>query len=97
MKIQIVQKGGFAGINTLLADLDTANLRTEQAQQLETAIERADFFNLPARFPAPQVGADLFEYEVTVTDHERKQTVAFCVADTTPEPLASILRAVDVQ
>lgn len=98
MKIQIVQRGGFAGINTLLADIDTAKLRTEQAQQLETAIERADFFRLPARMAANDVvGADMFEYEVTVTDNERKKTVAFVVKEAAAEPLASILRAVDLK
>lgn len=97
MKIKIVQKGGFAGINTLLADCDTANLRNEQAQQLEKAIARADFFHLPTRVGGEAIiGADMFEYEVTVTDKEQNKTVAFVANETTPEPLASILRAVDV-
>lgn len=98
MKIRIVQKGGFAGINTVLADLDTANLRSEQSQQLETVIARADFFRLPMRVGGEDVvGADMFEYEVTVTDKERKQTVAFVVKETAAEPLASILHAADVK
>lgn len=98
MKIKIVQKGGFAGINTLLADFDTANLRIEQAQQLETAIAQADFFHLPTRVGGEDViGADMFEYEVTVTDKEQKKTVAFVANETAAEPLASILHAGDVR
>jgi len=97
MKIQVVQTGGFAGINTVLADLDTANLRIEQAQQLETVIARADFFHLPTRVGGEGVvGADMFAYEVTVNDKDQKKTVAFVVSEAAPEPLASILRAVDV-
>jgi hypothetical protein len=77
MKISIKRTGGLAGLAEQVAATDTAELDPATAQTVEQAIQHIGFFSLPAHASEGIVGADLFHYEVTVTDGGRRHTVGF--------------------
>jgi len=74
MKIQFERRGGFAGIRKD-TKLDTDSIPSNVAEELLELIEKADFFNLPEKFPAPKKGADYFQYRLTVEKEGKKHTV----------------------
>ncbi len=74
MLVQFERRGGFAGIRKDLK-LDTESLPSEKAQQLLELINKADFFNLPEKFPLPKKGADYFQYRLTIETEGKKHTV----------------------
>ena len=74
MRISFERSGGFAGL-TLTAELDTASLPADDADQVQKMVEAAGFFQLPASIPAAARGADAFQYVVTVEDQGRRHTV----------------------
>ncbi|HET6484941.1 MAG TPA: protealysin inhibitor emfourin [Spirochaetia bacterium] len=94
MLISVTRTGGFAGLSETLIRADTETLNTQVAASLRDMVRAMDFFSLPSRVGAEQMGADLFIYEVTVTDGEQSHTVAFADART-PEnaPLHDLLGA----
>jgi hypothetical protein len=71
MFITFERHGGFAGMR-VAADIDSDKLDPSEAHKLYELIMAADFFNLPPRITVSRLGADQFEYTVTVT-HEGKQ------------------------
>ena len=74
MRIEYERTGGFAVIR-LAATIDTATLPADQAGALQSAIEAAHFFDLPAKIPAPPQVADQFNYHVTIQDGGKRHTV----------------------
>ena len=74
MLIQFERTGGIAGMRAA-ATVDTESLPQEEARKLREMVDASDFFNLPAKFPAPERGADYFLYRITVDDGGRKHTV----------------------
>jgi hypothetical protein len=94
MKISVKQTGGFAGeIN--LGAVDTAQLDTAEAQQVEQLVQNIGFFELPATIGGGKIGADLARYEITVTEGDRQHTIAF-QDDGSPEhtPLRRLVQIV---
>ena len=73
MRIRFERTGGFANI-PLRAEIDTANMPPERAQQLERLIENARPFDQPSQSSAAVVPDDL-QYQVTFEDAERSQTI----------------------
>lgn len=76
MQIAVRRTGGFAGLSEQLASIDTEKLDPIRAQRLEEAVRRSNFFNRPPVMGG-EAGADLFRYEVTITDEGRSHTVAY--------------------
>jgi hypothetical protein len=65
MTITIKRSGGFAGIEQTMAQVDTKNLTKEQIERVKSGIARLS--GLLAK-KSPSVGADRFQYDVTVTE-----------------------------
>ncbi len=76
MKITLRKSGGYAGIESEPVSLDTAELGSEQGDELGRLAEEASFFSLPENVEG-EGGFDFFRYELTVTDNGRTHTVAF--------------------
>ncbi len=74
MRIDYERSGGFAGMR-LAAKIDTATLPAEQASALQSAVDAAHFFDLPAKIPAPPQAADQFQYIVTIEAGGKRKTV----------------------
>ncbi len=74
MLVQFERRGGFTGIRKD-TKLDTGSLPSEKAQELLELINKADFFNLPEKFPLPKRGADYFQYRLTIEKEGKKHTV----------------------
>ncbi|MBD2437896.1 protealysin inhibitor emfourin [Nostoc sp. FACHB-110] len=98
MRISFERTGGFAGIRRTKT-VDTANLPANEANALPRLVEVADFFNLPAQIPTPNVQGDRFEYKLTVEDHGKQHTVIVSEAALpgTLRPLIEWLNNVPVQ
>ena len=84
MKVSVKRIGGFAGLSEEVASVDTAQLDAAAVQQVEQTIESVGFFDLPATISGGTVGADLFHYEITVSEGDRQHTVTF-TDDDSPE------------
>jgi hypothetical protein len=93
MQISITKNGGFAGISERLSSVDTRSLDAGLQRSVSELIRGMGFFLLPERIGGEQVGADLFWYEVTITDGTLTRSVIFGEAET-PEnaPLHALLR-----
>jgi hypothetical protein len=74
MRIQFERTGGFAGMRQS-ATIDTASLSIDQTRALESAIESAHFFDLPAQIAAPAQAADFYHYRVTIEAEAKRHTV----------------------
>lgn len=74
MKISFERSGGFAGIK-MTAVLDTESLPPGDARRLQEMVDASGFLNLPEFFPAPEKGADYFQYKLTVESEGRKHPV----------------------
>lgn len=77
MHIKVSRSGGYAGLEEGLGTLDTNTLDGDRAAEIERLVQYAGFFELPATLPDDSVGADLFQYSITVTDHGRSHTVSY--------------------
>jgi len=84
MKVSVKRVGGFAGLTEEVATVDTAQLDAAAAQQVEQIIQSVGFFDLPAAISGGTIGADLFQYEITVREGDRQHTVTF-TDDESPE------------
>jgi hypothetical protein len=74
MRINFERTGGFMGAR-LAVELMTESLPQEEAKELETLVESARFFELPAILPAQTGTGDAFQYKVTVEKGEQFHTV----------------------
>src|SRR6187431_865336 len=75
MKIQVQQRGGFAGITHTLVDLDSATLDPGMAAQIESLAKRVESAASTKRRSRPGLGADYLMYDVTVQDGENSRTL----------------------
>jgi hypothetical protein len=74
VKIEFRQSGGVAGIARPPRTIDTETLPAADANLWHELVAGADFFQLPAAFPAgPR--RDSFTYVVTVEEGGRRHTV----------------------
>ena len=84
MHIQVVRRGGIAGV-TLRGEADTAELAG--AGDAEDLLR-----SLPSGHPAAPGRPDRFRYEITVTEAGRSQTAHFN-EDELPESLRPVVHA----
>ena len=85
MHIQVVRRGGIAGV-TLRGETDTAEL-ADAAGDAEELLR-----SLPAGKPPSPGRPDRFRYEITVTDAGRSQTAHFN-EDELPQGLRPVVDA----
>ena len=84
MKIQLERSGGFTGI-PLRSSIDTDQLDPDESKTLTELVESARFFDLPAKIPPSKIGADRFNYKLTIETAGRSNTVEFNEANTPPQ------------
>ena len=81
MQISVRRSGGFAGLTEQLATVDTETLEPARRRSVEEAVRDSDFFHLAAVIAGGTTGADLYRYEVSITDAGRSHTVAYGDSD----------------
>jgi hypothetical protein len=74
MKIDFERSGGFAGMLVQLS-VDTGSLPPAEADILHQRVQKANFFDLPARLDTPKGAPDQFQYVLTVEEGARRHTV----------------------
>ena len=89
MQIYFERSGGFMGI-LLKTSVDTADLATEEAQEIEQALDAAEFFDLPSNLDV-QSEADRLIYKLSVVTIDREHTALF-TDESAPEELRPLLR-----
>jgi hypothetical protein len=77
MKITVQRSGGYAGLTENIATLDTGQLDAEAGKKIATKVDSIGFFGYPAEISGESVGADMFRFEITVTDGAKHHSVAF--------------------
>ncbi|SRR6266849_2829934 len=85
MRVEFRREGGFTGI-PLTFELETESLAPEEAAALRELVEAADFFDLPAVISPPGLGADRFQYVLTLEENGKRHAVR------TSEPVPAALR-----
>jgi hypothetical protein len=86
MTISFVRTGGFAGLR-LAATVDSATLSPEEAAQLQTLVDDAKFFTLPANVKGKTPGADRFQYAITIETPGQRHSVTVEESAASPELL----------
>ena len=74
MRIYFKRTGGFAGIR-LETLIDSNTLPPEEAAKLLDMVESSDFFSLPSKIAAREIGADQFQYKVTIESKDKRHSV----------------------
>ena len=93
MNILVERTGGYAGLMEKIGPINTGQLDPKVAHLIEQMVQNIGFFDLPEMVSGGTIGADLFHYMVTITDDNRRHTVAFDYDDS-PET-APLRRLVD--
>jgi hypothetical protein len=88
MQIFFERSGGFMGLR-LQAEVDTAELTIEEAQEWEQALDAAEFFEVPSNLEE-QSEADRLIYKIKVVTIEQEHTAQFTDKDA-PEELRPLL------
>ena len=76
MRISVQRSGGFAGLTDNIANVDTSQLDPETEAKVSAKVASIGFFDYPAEVTGP-VGADMYRYEITVTDGAKRHSVTF--------------------
>ncbi|HLQ50428.1 MAG TPA: protealysin inhibitor emfourin [Terriglobales bacterium] len=95
MKITVKRTGGFAGLTENITDLDTSQLESGTAEKVAAKVRKIGFFDYPAVLAAGAVGADMYQYEVTVTDGPRHHSVAFSEGAPEAAPLLDLVQTLE--
>jgi hypothetical protein len=74
MRINFERTGGFMGMR-LAVEVMTEALTPAEADELESLVEGAHFFDLPPVLKPPMEGADRFQYRLTVERGDQNHTV----------------------
>lgn len=75
MKIHFQRTGGFGGM-ILSNDIKIEELSDDDAQELISKMEDADFFNLPEQMRASGRGVDRFQYQITAETEQASHSVS---------------------
>ena len=89
MKVCLKRTGGLAGILRQW-EFDERRLASNKASELKRLLETANFFSLPREVGSPKEARDMFCFELTVEDADRKHTVS-CAEPAMPKPLRDCL------
>jgi hypothetical protein len=94
MLIDFERTGGFAGM-FIKSRIDTDDLPAEQAAELESLVNTAEFFKLPSRVDESTGGADRFNYSIGIVAEGKKHTVEIS-DETAPPSLRPLLRRLTI-
>jgi hypothetical protein len=81
MQIRVSRSGGYAGLAEELGALDTEGVDSARAEAIAGMVHDTGFFELPEALPSEDIGADQFQYAVTVIDGDREHTVSYSDSD----------------
>ena len=95
MKITVKRTGGFAGLTENVTDLDTSQLDPGKTEKVEAKVRKIGFFDYPAVVTAGAVGADMYQYEITVTDGPRHHSVTFSEGAPDAAPLLDLVETLE--
>jgi len=95
MKITVKRTGGFAGLTENITDLDTSQLESGTAEKVAAKVRKIGFFDYPAIVAAAAFGADMYQYEITVTDGPRHHSVAFSEGASEAAPLLDLVETLE--
>ena len=84
MKIYFERGGGFAGMH-ITAIIDSKELTQDEGQELGELVNRSNFFNLPPLVTSKKLGADRFNYKLTVETEGKRHSVVINEGAVTPE------------
>ena len=82
MKIQVQQRGGFAGITHTLVDVDSETVDPTQAAELKRLAHEVEAVAKIAK-PGAGEGADFLTYDITLQEGKRSKTLTI-VDDDSP-------------
>ena len=72
MKVYFERSGGFAGMLSSTT-VDTQNLSSKEASEINNLVEKAHFYELPSKLSQPSKttkgAADYFVYKITYAIH----------------------------
>ena len=74
MRISFERSGGFANI-PLRAEIDSAEMPSERAEELKRLVERASPFDQSSHPQGASTMSDQFQYEMTIEDPNRTKTL----------------------
>lgn len=94
MRIEFERSGGFTGMRIHIT-IDTETLPSEQAKELESLVDAAGFFELPAIVSTPSSGADRLNYRISIEAEGKKHTIETSDA-VAPDSLRPLLRRLTV-
>ena len=89
LKVCLKRTGGVAGIRGQW-EIDGHALDSKKASELKKLLETADFFSLPCEVGNLKEVRDVFCYELTVEDEDKKHTVR-CAEPAVPKPVRDCL------
>jgi Emfourin len=89
MRINFERTGGFMGMH-LAVEVTTETLPPAEANELETLVDSAHFFDLPSSFKPSTGGADRYQYKLTVERGDQFHTVETSES-ATPENLQPLI------
>jgi hypothetical protein len=95
MKITVKRTGGFAGLSENIADLDISQLDSGKAEKVAAKVREIGFFDYPAVVAAGAVGADMYQYEITVTDGPKHHSVTFSEGAPETVPLLDLVQTLE--
>jgi archaellin len=77
MKISVKETGGFSGISINRGVVNTLQLDPGHAEQIQRLVSDLDFFHLAPTVSDGTSPLDLSEYEITISEGQKKHTVTF--------------------
>jgi len=72
LKIYFEESGGLAGIDNNIS-INGDLLHPEEASELQSLVDNANFFDLPSEPAPPLRGADYLEYKITIETNDNKK------------------------
>lgn len=84
MKIQVQQRGGFAGITHTLVDVDSASVDPAQAAEVERLAHQVEQVATSRTQAHAVAGADFLTYDITLQEGKHRKTLTV-VDDDSPD------------
>ncbi len=94
MRLKLTRTGGFAGISSPPVEVDTATLSKKDAQQIESLVAGANFFELPKTLKAATAQPDRFQYSLHIAHEDGRQHAITCDEAAAAPELRELFRAV---
>ena len=97
MKIQVQQRGGFAGVTHTLVELDSDTLSPAVAAKIESLAKSMESAAQARRRSSPSPGADYLMYDVILDDGTSSRTLTLVDDDSAAvEPIRALLHQLSV-